>query len=74
MLFGIKVVHIERRFSPYEIVDIFTGEANAEYNIDKYSCSFAKMIEYWRETWYQRTNGMTDIEFPFGFVQVNLIE
>jgi hypothetical protein len=28
------------------------------------------MIEYWRQTWNQRTNGNTDIQFPFGFVQV----
>ena len=28
------------------------------------------MIQYWRQTWNDRTNGTTDIEFPFGFVQV----
>lgn len=49
-----------------------SGEANADYHLDKYSCSFAKMIEYWRQTWYQRTNGITNIDFPFGFVQVNV--
>jgi hypothetical protein len=32
------------------------------------------MIQYWREIWNQRTNGITDIQFPFGFVQVSLFE
>jgi sialate O-acetylesterase len=50
----------------------YQGESNADHNRDKYSCSFSKMIEYWRQTWNQRTNGLTDIQFPFGFVQVNL--
>lgn len=31
------------------------------------------MIEYWRNTWYERTNSTTDPQFPFGFVQVNFI-
>jgi hypothetical protein len=30
------------------------------------------MIEYWRQIWNQRTNGNTDLQFPFGFVQVRL--
>jgi hypothetical protein len=30
------------------------------------------MIERWREVWNKRTNGQTDIQFPFGFVQVNI--
>lgn len=29
------------------------------------------MIEYWRQTWNQRTNGITDAQFPFGFVQLS---
>jgi hypothetical protein len=29
------------------------------------------MIHYWRQIWNQRTNGITDIQFPFGFVQVS---
>ncbi len=33
-----------------------------------------KMIEYWRETWHQRTNGNTNLQFPFGFVQVSLLD
>ena len=48
----------------------YQGEANAGYNTDKYQCTFAQMIQSWRETWYTRTNTDTDIQFPFGFVQV----
>ena len=48
------------------------GEANAGYNTDKYACTFAKMIQSWRETWNTRTTGITDMQFPFGFVQVDL--
>jgi hypothetical protein len=48
---------------------IHVGEANAGY--PTYACKFAKMIQYWRQTWNERTNGTTDIQFPFGFVQVN---
>jgi hypothetical protein len=39
--------------------------------MEKYACSFSKMIYYWRQIWHARTNGTTDIEFPFGFVQVS---
>ena len=49
----------------------YQGEANADYNSDKYACSFAKLISYWRQIWNERTNGITNIEFPFGFVQVS---
>jgi sialate O-acetylesterase len=45
------------------------GEANA--GGFTYACSFAKMIQYWRQIWNERTNGITDIQFPFGFVQVS---
>jgi hypothetical protein len=47
------------------------GEANIGRNAYRYTCSFAKMIQYWRQTWNERTNGITDIQFPFGFVQVS---
>ena len=49
------------------------GEANADYNTNKYACSLAKMIHYWRQIWNERTNGSTDIQYPFGVVQVNSI-
>jgi hypothetical protein len=32
------------------------------------------MIQYWRQIWNERTNGITDIEFPFGFVQVSFAQ
>jgi sialate O-acetylesterase len=49
-----------------------SGENNAGYPV-KYNCSFVKMIEYWRNIWNTRTNGITDPLFPFGFVQVSLL-
>lgn len=62
----------EKQWSLLRIDSILTsGEANAGYNTDKYACTFAKMIEAWRDTWSSRTNGITDPQFPFGFVQVS---
>ncbi len=52
----------------------YQGEANTEYHADKYVCTFSKMIQYWRQTWNQRTGNLTDIAFPFGFVQVSFVE
>ena len=49
------------------------GEANSAYNSDKYACSFSKLISYWRHIWNERTNGTTNIQFPFGFVQLSHI-
>jgi sialate O-acetylesterase len=46
------------------------GESNAGYHADLYRCMFSKMIQYWRNIWYQRTNSSTDVNFPFGFVQL----
>ena len=50
----------------------YQGEQNTLYNTDIYACSFSKMIQSWRQIWNERTNGITDIEFPFGFVQVSI--
>ena len=50
----------------------YQGEANADMTTrDYYTCELTKMIEYWRQIWYDRTNGNTDKQFPFGLVQVN---
>ncbi|CAF1048420.1 unnamed protein product [Rotaria magnacalcarata] len=49
----------------------YQGENNANFNRDKYPCTFSKMIEYWRAIWYTRTNSITDPLFPFGFVQLS---
>lgn len=48
----------------------YQGESNSGYNRDKYICTFSKMITYWRQVWNTRTNGITNLQFPFGFVQV----
>jgi sialate O-acetylesterase len=47
----------------------YQGESNA--GNPTYACKFARMIVRWREVWNQRTNGITDINFPFGFVQLS---
>ena len=46
------------------------GESNSGRNTDKYPCTFSNMIRFWRQAWDERTNHTTDIQFPFGFVQV----
>jgi hypothetical protein len=50
----------------------FIGEANE--GDPNYACKFSKMIYYWREIWNQRTSNQTDLQFPFGFVQVSIFE
>jgi hypothetical protein len=58
-----------------DILDfVHAGETNRDYNRDLYTCSFSKMIYYWRQIWNNRTNGITDIQFPFGFVQVSFTQ
>ncbi len=54
------------------LVLIDVGESNS--GNPTYACKFAKMIEYWRQIWNERTNGITDIQFPFGFVQVSVTQ
>ena len=53
---------------------IYVGESNRGYNVNKYACAFSKLIQYWRQIWYERTNHTTNIQFPFGFVQVSFIQ
>ncbi len=48
----------------------YQSESNANFNRDKYVCTFSKMIQSWRQVWNTRTGGNTDANFPFGFVQV----
>jgi hypothetical protein len=72
--YGIKV---NNRMLIYDtnILDVFdVGEANAGGAFVKYTCLFSKMIESWRQTWNERTNGTADIQFPFGFVQVSFLQ
>jgi hypothetical protein len=50
----------------------YQGENNIYYNLNKYNCTFPKLIESWRNIWYTRTQGITDPTFPFGFVHVRV--
>ena len=49
----------------------YQGERNNLINPDLYHCTFPEMINDWRRKWYRSTDGSTEDEFPFGFVQVN---
>jgi len=71
--FGIKV-NKWMLISYLHFIDfIHIGESNAHGNgTDTYACSFSRMITAWRQIWNERTNSMTDIHFPFGFVQVGI--
>ena len=72
VLYGIKVSNNTLIYSRSISYFISSGETNRDFNRDYYTCSFSKMITYWRQMWNNRTNGSTDIEFPFGFVQVSV--
>ncbi|KAB5575111.1 hypothetical protein PHYPO_G00217050 [Pangasianodon hypophthalmus] len=48
----------------------YQGEANAQYNQDKYSCTFPAMIDDWRMAFHAGSEGQTAPDFPFGFVQL----
>uniref|UniRef100_A0A8C1NDW7 Sialic acid acetylesterase n=1 Tax=Cyprinus carpio TaxID=7962 RepID=A0A8C1NDW7_CYPCA len=49
----------------------YQGEANANYNRDKYNCSFPVMIDDWRMAFHEGSDGQTPLGFPFGFVQLS---
>ncbi|XP_060733451.1 sialate O-acetylesterase isoform X2 [Tachysurus vachellii] len=49
----------------------YQGEANAQYNQDKYSCTFPAMIDDWRMAFHTGSWGQTAQDFPFGFVQLS---
>ncbi len=55
------------------LTHITSGENNAGGFAYRYNCSLVKLIEYWRNIWNTRTDGITDPLFPFGVVQVNLV-
>ena len=48
----------------------YQGEANADAPYT-YNCTFPAMIDDWRSKWFYGTDKLTDLEFPFGFVQVD---
>ncbi len=63
----VKLKNFDNYILNFDFIDI--GEANA--GNPTYACKFARMIVRWRDIWNNRTNGITDIQFPFGFVQVS---
>eukprot|EP00041_Stephanoeca_diplocostata_P002274 m.25095 g.25095 ORF g.25095 m.25095 type:complete len:621 (+) comp13137_c0_seq1:240-2102(+) len=54
----------------------YQGEADSSHPggaVDGYNCTFPAMIADWREKWLHGTDGQTESEFPFGFVQLNSV-
>ncbi|XP_078055357.1 sialate O-acetylesterase [Mustelus asterias] len=49
----------------------YQGEANTDYHNAEYNCTFPAMIEDWRQSFHQGSGGATEIDFPFGFVQLS---
>ncbi|XP_043532897.1 sialate O-acetylesterase isoform X1 [Chiloscyllium plagiosum] len=49
----------------------YQGEANTNWHIAQYNCTFPAMIEDWRQVFHQGSGGATQIDFPFGFVQLS---
>ncbi|KAG8434692.1 hypothetical protein GDO86_012884 [Hymenochirus boettgeri] len=49
----------------------YQGEHNTDMNTDLYNCTFPSLIEDWRLSFYEGSNGQTDRHFPFGFVQLS---
>ncbi len=73
VLYGIKVRNSTLSILTFCFDSINIGESNAG-EPGNYTCLFSKMIYYWRQIWNERTNGITDIQFPFGFVQVSFAQ
>ena len=49
---------------------LFSGESNVNFNRDLYNCTFPALVEDWRQTFHDGSQGQTERFFPFGFVQV----
>ncbi|XP_067909849.1 sialate O-acetylesterase [Heterodontus francisci] len=49
----------------------YQGEANAVWHNSEYNCTFPAMIEDWRQIFHQGSGGASEIDFPFGFVQLS---
>ncbi|XP_072342970.1 sialate O-acetylesterase [Scyliorhinus torazame] len=49
----------------------YQGESNAAWHNAEYNCTFPTMIEDWRQVFHQGSGGATEIDFPFGFVQLS---
>ncbi|KAM6432101.1 sialate O-acetylesterase isoform 1-T5 [Liasis olivaceus] len=48
----------------------YQGEANTLMNTDLYNCTFPALIEDWRKAFHEGSDGQTNQDFPFGFVQL----
>ncbi len=66
------MIHPFTRMVIYGVI-WYQGESNSGRNTDKYSFTFSNLIRFWRQAWNERTNNITDVQFPFGFVQVKKI-
>ncbi|XP_069470638.1 sialate O-acetylesterase isoform X1 [Ambystoma mexicanum] len=49
----------------------YQGEANTNLNTDLYNCTFPAMIDDWRASFHEGSEGQTQKDFPFGFVQLS---
>ncbi|XP_060160206.1 sialate O-acetylesterase isoform X3 [Globicephala melas] len=49
----------------------YQGESNVNFNRDLYNCTFPALIEDWRQTFHDGSQGQTERFFPFGFVQLS---
>ncbi|XP_070221334.1 sialate O-acetylesterase isoform X7 [Bos mutus] len=46
-------------------------ESNVNFNRDLYNCTFPLLIDDWRQTFHDGSQGQTERLFPFGFVQLS---
>ncbi|XP_062995690.1 sialate O-acetylesterase [Elgaria multicarinata webbii] len=49
----------------------YQGEANTLRNTDLYNCTFPALIKDWRKAFHEGSDGQTQEDFPFGFVQLS---
>uniref|UniRef100_V9KMK3 Sialate O-acetylesterase-like protein n=1 Tax=Callorhinchus milii TaxID=7868 RepID=V9KMK3_CALMI len=49
----------------------YQGEENTHSYNDLYNCTFPAMINDWRQAFHEESGGQTEIDFPFGFVQLS---
>merc|ERR1712203_75896 len=48
----------------------YQGESNSG-SAAAYACWFPAMIQGWRNEWLNKTTGVSDAQWPFGFVQLS---
>ncbi len=48
----------------------YQGESNRDKNLHLYNCTFPSLVNDWRNKWFIGTEGSTNSNFPFGFVQL----